>query len=132
MASDDAQLALQKGIVAALRTHTDAGASVYDIVPASSPFPRITIGPTQVVPNPADCMDGSETLLQIDVWSVEEGYVQAKRIAGQVRAILHDASMTLDGHDLQLMVSQSTNYLRDPDGLTAHAAMIFRALTQPT
>lgn len=132
MASDDAQLALQKMLVAALRGSTDAGQAVFDDVPHSDPFPRITIGPAQALPNTADCIDGTETFLQLDVWSRTTGMVEAKRIAGQVRSLLHEAEdLALDGHLLQLLRVESTQYLRDPDGITKHAAMTFRALTQP-
>lgn len=57
--------------------------------------------------------------------------VEVKKIAGQVRGILHDAELPLDNHELQLMEAASTSYLRDPDNLTKHAAMTVRALTQP-
>lgn len=129
--ADDAQLALQKALVAALRGSTDAGASVFDDVPASNPFPRITLGPSQALPNLADCMDGTETFLQVDVWSQTAGMVEVKRIAGQVRGVLQDAELALDGHVLQQLLVDSTSYLRDPDGKIKHAAMTFRALTQP-
>lgn len=132
MAADDGQLALQKALVAALKNNTDAGANVFDDVPTSNPFPRITFGPIQVLPNMADCMDGSEAFVQIDVWSQSKfGMVEVKTIAGQVRSLLHDATLTLDDHELQQMLVDSTQYLRDPDGLTKHAAITFRALTQP-
>lgn len=131
MASDDGQLALQKALVAALRGATDAGPNVFDRVPSSNPFPRVTLGPAQALPNLADCMDGTETFLQIDVWSRTTGMVECKRIAGQVRAVLHDATLVLDEHELQMLQVDSVNYLHDPDGQTEHAAMTFRALTQP-
>jgi hypothetical protein len=37
----------------------------------------------------------------------------------------------LDGHSLELLHFQDARALRDPDGLTSHVAMTFRALTQP-
>jgi hypothetical protein len=127
------QLALQKAVVAALKGNTDAGDSVFDDVPSSNPFPRITIGPAQALPNLADCMDGTETFLQVDVWSRNTpGMVEMKTIAGQVRSILQDSTMSLDDNELQLMTVDSEQFLRDPDGLTKHAALTFRALTQPT
>jgi len=132
MAGSDGQLALQKALVAALKNNTDAGANVFDDVPTSNPYPRITFGPIQVLPNLADCMDGSEAFVQIDVWSQSKiGMVETKTIAGQIRSILQDATLTLDGHELQMMQIDNAQYLRDPDGLTKHAAITFRALTQP-
>lgn len=132
MAHDDGQLALQKMLISLLRGQTSAGVSVFDQVPASNPFPRIVIGPSQSLPTTPDCMDGTETFLQLDVWSTSVGLVEVKNIAGQIRSILHDVDdVDLDGHGLQLLRVESTQYLRDPDGTTKHAAMTLRALTQP-
>lgn len=137
----DPALALQKAIVAALKGATGAGNNVYDDVPGrkkgeaadkdGGPFPRITLGEGQTVGNFADCYDGSEVFLQIDVWTTTTGFPETKRIAGQVRSELHDADLQLDGHTLELLEFQDTVYSRDPDGKTRRARITLRALTQP-
>lgn len=129
----DPALALQKAIFDALKGHTTAGNNVFDDVPANDPFPRITIGPGQTVGRFADCVDGSEVFLQIDVWSRKTGFPEVKTIASEVRAILNngDESLALVGHVLELMEFQDAVYSRDPDGKTNRARMSIRALTQP-
>lgn len=127
----DPSLALQKAIIAALRGATDAAGNVFDTVPEGDAFPRVTVGDGQSIADLADCYDGTETNLQIDVWSRAVGWPEAKRIASAVRETLHDADLTLDGHHLELLQFEGAQFLRDPDGITRHVAMTFRALTQP-
>jgi hypothetical protein len=54
-----------------------------------------------------------------------------KRIASVVRDIVNAGAFTLDGHTLELAQLQSTTYALDPDGVTTHAALTARFLTQP-
>lgn len=128
-ANSDPSYAIQKAIVAALRVGVIS--DVYDIPPQRDPFPRITIGEGQVLGNFADCYSGSECFIQIDVWSRKPGFGEAKTLANQVRGILDDKTLALDGHTMEFMRFESSQILRDPDGLTSHIAMTFRILTQP-
>lgn len=128
----DPSLALQGAIVTALKAaETAAGDSVFDDVSPSDPYPRITIGEGQTIGNFADCYDGSEVFVEINVWSRATGFPQVKQIASEVRAALHDADLDLSGHRLELIEFQNTVYTRDPDGITRRARMTLRALTQP-
>jgi len=130
----DPMLALQKALVARLKAaSTGAGASVYDRVPDSDPFPRITIGEGQTLKDNQDCRRGSEVFLEVHVWSREYGFGEAKTITSEVREALDEAEsfLALDGHILDLLDFEEARFLRDPDGLTNHVAMSFRALTQP-
>jgi hypothetical protein len=127
----DPSLALQKALVAALRGETDAGVNVFDDVPTSDPFPRITLGEGQTIGDFQDCRDGSEVFIELNVWSRKVGFPEAKTIASQARTILNDADLDLDGHVRDLMEFQDTVYSRDPDGRTRRARMTLRALTQP-
>lgn len=126
----DPAYALQNAIHDALKGQTSAGNAVYDSVPPTGTFPRITLGLGQTVGDFADCYDGSESFIQIDVWSQKKaGLPEVKTIASQVREILHDADLTLTGHQLVLIEFQDTVYSRDPDGQTSRARMTLRALT---
>lgn len=130
--SVDPSLALQGAVVSALRTAgTAAGAHVYDRVDPADPYPRITIGEGQSLGDYADCMNGTETFLDVHVWSRAVGFVEAKRIADRVREVLHDADLPLEGHHLDLIEFRDARTMRDPDGITSHIAMTFRALTLP-
>lgn len=128
----DPALAMQKALFDALKDNTDAGSNVFDAVPSSDPFPRIVIGPAQTIGDFADCYDGSEHFVQIDVYSKKTASMpEVKGIASEVRGILHDADLTLeDGHELVSIEFRDVNYSREPDGKTARARLTFRAETQ--
>jgi hypothetical protein len=126
----DPVLPLQGWIVETLSDSPGAGAPVYDRVPAGSPFPRITFGPAQCLPDEDDgqCNATFELFQQLDVWSRTVGFPEAKTIAGAVKDLLHNAVPTLAGFTVVLLEWVSTEYSRDPDGLTNRARMQFRAL----
>lgn len=132
MASDPS-LAIQGALVALLKSlGTAAGNNVFDSVPSSNPFPRITVGQAQAVPVMADCYDGTESTIQIDGWSRSPGYPEVKGIGDAIRTALNEGSLTITGHKLELMSVESVDYSRDPDGLTSRARIIVRMQTQPT
>jgi hypothetical protein len=123
----DPSFELQKALVAALKADgaLPPATGVYDSVKPNVPFPYVTLGPCQVMPMKADCIDGADVYSQIDVWSQSVGYPEAKRIAKAVVAALDDRDLAIDGHRTVLFEHQSTNYLREPDGKTSHAAIVF-------
>lgn len=126
----DPALALQKAIYDALKNETSAGANVFDAVPSTDPFPRIVIGPAQTIGDFAECYDGSESFLQIDVYSNKVGSMpEVKTIASEIRSILHDADLDLEGHVLVQIEFQDSVYSREGDGRTARARMTLRAET---
>lgn len=129
----DPTLELQEAIVARLKqpdTLPD-GVRVFDQPPAAAVAPYISFGPSQNLPDKADCIDGAEAFQQLDVWSAEPGFVQARRIVKAVLAALDEKPLDVWDFDLVTLEFQSVNYLRDPDGVTAHAAITFRALLTP-
>jgi hypothetical protein len=130
----DPSLDLQGALIAALRGNLGAavGARVYDQAPASPPFPYVTLGDCQVLPDKADCIDGVEAYPVIDAWSRKGGYPEVKSIAAAIIAVLDDQPLAIEGFDVVVFELQSVQYLRDPDGLTRHASLTFRTLIQPT
>lgn len=132
----DPSLDLQKAIVAALRA--DAGVEalvvdrIYDRVPPTVQFPYVSIGAESALEDDPggdeDCGVGYEVTIGLDVWSRAVGKPEMKRIAGAVRAALHLQDLELDNHRLVLLEHVATRYLTDPDGLTSHGALDFRAL----
>ncbi len=123
---------LQKAIVAALKADPDVvalvGQRIYDAVPSGAAFPYVTIGGDEVTQDDAECLEAFDIFSQIDVWSRAVGQPEMKQIAGAVRAVLHDAVLTLDDYALVSLQHQITRYLVDPDGTTHHAAISLRAL----
>lgn len=126
----DPSLALQGAINTRLRSQVAAVSNrVFDRVPADVVFPYIELGEFQTVDDGAQCHDGQEVYATLHVWSRAVGQVEAKALAGAVRGSLHEAELDL-GADWQFLeiAHQDTRYLKDPDGLTSHAVLTFRAL----
>lgn len=123
---------VQKAIFAALDGVTLAGANVFDQVPESNPFPRITIGDEQVSDDGNTCGDGWEVFSDVHCWSrpvagsKEEVKTLAAQVVGAVRAIA-----SIAGFSLVSIEHQTTRIFRDPDGLTEHAVCSFRAIVDP-
>ncbi len=126
----DASLALQGAINLRLRADVAAVAGrVFDRVPADVVFPYVEIGEFQALDDGAQCHDGQELFATLHVWSREVGQVECKTIAGAVRAVVHETEFDL-GPAFQFLeiAHRDTRYLKDPDGLTSHAVLTFRAL----
>lgn len=132
-------LALQGAIVTALKASASVSAliaaRVYDRVPKPVPpatepiFPYVTLGDDETLADHAECLEGSvEVTATIDVWSRTIGKVEAKAIAGAVVTALNGQALSLTGYRLVLIEHQSSRHLDDPDGLTSHSVVTFRAL----
>lgn len=128
----DPSLEVQDAIVAALIGKTGAEDRIYDEPQVNPVFPYITLGPCQVLPDKADCIDGVAVYPVVDVWSREKGFEEVKTIARKVLALLDDQPPDVPGFAVVVFEFESVNYLRDRDGLTRHAAITFHALIQPS
>jgi hypothetical protein len=136
MASPD--LELQGAIVARLKGVAALtaliGQRVYDQVPRSSAgditavFPFVAIGPSDVLSDDAQCVTGYDIAFQIDCWSRAVGFPEVKKIAHEVKLALDQFALPLPTNTLVTFDHRQTRTFRDPDGLTSHAAMDFRAL----
>lgn len=131
----DPSLELQATIVAALKAPGVlpgvVGGRVYDAVPAGAAFPYVTLGDCQVLPDKSSCIDGAEVYPQIDIWSRAVGYPEVKTITKAVLAALDDQLINVSGFNVVVFEIESVNYLRDPDGLTRHAAIRFHGILTP-
>lgn len=106
------------------------GSRVYDNVPQSAVFPYVSFGPKQSLPDDADCITGFEIFLQIDAWSRGVGFPEVERVAEEVRSAFHEYELPLVDNALVSLTHRQTRLLRDPDGLTNHAAVEFTALVE--
>lgn len=129
----DPSLELQAAIVAALKGESPPiiGGRIYDSVPTSPMFPYISLGEGQVLPDKSSCIDGVEIYPQIDVWSRGVGFGETKQIVKDVLRLLDDRTLALSGFNTVVFEYQSVQYLRDPDGLTRHAAVTFHGIVTP-
>lgn len=127
----DADLELQGVIVAALKADATVaglvGSRVYDSVPPGAVFPYISYGPCDTLTDDADCITGLDVFIQLDCWSRSVGYPEVKKISDAVRDALHDKPLSLTVNALVFLEHRQTRTLRDPDGLTSHAAISLQA-----
>lgn len=143
----DPTLELQAAIVAALKADAAVkalvGASkqrVYDDVPpeakriadTGASMPYINLGPPQVLPDAADCIDGAAVSYTIHGWAAGPQSVAIKQLGKAIAGALDGNELTLTGHRTVLCELEQTQYLDDPDGLTKHVAVTIRVLTEPT
>ncbi len=75
---------------------------------------------------------GAEHRLTLHVWSRERGKSECLAVMEAVEAVLHDAALMLDGHALINLRFETADAGRDPDGITWHGVMRFRAVTEVT
>lgn len=137
----DSSLPLQGALIAAMKA--DAGVAalvadrVYDVPKGTNgqpPLkPYVSLGPFQVLPEDADCSEGVSVVIQIDGWDDKgPGTTGAKKLGAAIARLLQNAELALgDGQRLVNMVVEQIQYLREPDGITAHAVITVRSQTEP-
>lgn len=127
---------LQKTVYAALVADAGVGAligdRIYDAMPSGGNYPCVTFGPSQEITDDADCIDGEEHYLQLDVWSREQGRMNpCKQIVAAVKAALHETDLTLaDPYAMAFIRVTDTRTMRDADGITAHGIVTIQAMVE--
>ena len=126
------QFALQSTIFSTLNndnTLTNTlGAGVFDEVLENATYPFVSIGEETAVDYSTKDLDGGEFTINIHVWSQYKGAKQTKEIMDRVHDLLHDSSLTVSGFNLANLRFEFSDILRDPDGVTRHGVMRFRAI----
>ena len=126
------QFALQSTIYTALNNDSNLtstlGASVFDDVPENTGYPYVQIGEDQVSDFSTKDETGSEVTIEMDVWSRYRGSKEAKEIMDRIHTLLHDSSLTVSGTNLVNLRFEFSDLVRDPDGITRHGIMRFRAI----
>lgn len=93
-------------------------------------FPYVNFATSIETANDADCINGSDIFVQIDVWSREPGFVQCKQIADAVRNALHEKDLQLTVNALTSLRCDRIRVFRDADGLTSHGVVELQALVE--
>ena len=126
------QFALQEAIYTRLSNDSTLtsthGASVYDEVPEGSSFPYVTIGETTTVDYSTKDSIGSDQTLMLHVWSQYRGAKETKNIMDRLHDLLHDYSLSVTGANLINLRYEFSDLIRDPDGITRHGVIRFRAI----
>ena len=130
------QFELQTAIYSALSGDSNLtstlGASVFDEVPDQSSYPFVALVEETVVEYDTKDLDGASHTINIHVWSKYKGAKQTKQIMDRIHTLLHDSSLSVSGFNLIRMQFEFSDIMRDPDGVTRHGVMRFRAITLGT
>jgi len=130
----DPALAMQKGTLSLMKagaTGEQTGGRIYDGVPGGALKPYVSFGPFQMLPEHGDCLDGGEAFLTLDGWAAGPDTVQVKKLGAAIASDLDRASLVVDGQRLIELSIEQIQYMRDPDGITAHAVITVHAWTEP-
>ena len=129
------QFALQSSIYTALNVSaitSTLACGVYDEVVEGNSYPFITLGEETAIDYSTNNLVGAETTINIHVWSRYKGSKQTKQILDKIHDLLHDVSLTVSGVNLINLRFEYSDIMRDPDGITRHGVMRFRAITLGT
>ena len=129
------QFALQSSIYTALNVSaitSTLSCGVYDEVIDGNSYPFITMGEETAIDYSTKNLVGAETTINIHIWSRYKGSKQTKEIMDKVHDLLHDISLSVTGVNLINLRFEYSDIMRDPDGVTRHGVMRFRAITLGT
>ncbi len=125
---------LQKAIIQTLSNDADVkeivDGRVFDRVSSDAEYPYVSLGPMTSNTTLADCLELDNISVQIDVWSRDISSKEMRELANVVRQALTKSELALEKNGLVLFIHESTRELRDPDGLTSHAAVNFDVIVE--
>ena len=73
-------------------------------------------------------LHGNEITINIHVWSQYKGSKETKQIMDKIHDLLHNSNLNVTGHNLINLRFEFSDIMRDPDGITRHGVMRFRAI----
>jgi len=123
-----ALLAFQKALYERLRTRLSV--PVYDAVPDGAAFPYVTLGEDTAVDWSTKLQAGQEITHTLHVWSRYPGMAEAKQIIDAVVQALTAEPLAVEGFAVVVFRFDWSEVLRDPDGITRHGVVRFRAKLQ--
>jgi len=104
------------------------GAGVYDEVIEGSAFPYVSIGHETAVDYSTKDVAGAEYTVTLHIWSQYTGSKEVKQIIDRIHDLLHDSNLTVTGFNLINVRFEFSDIMMDPDGITRHGVMRFRAI----
>ena len=121
------QFALQSSIYSALNVSaitSTLSCGVFDEVIEGNSYPFISLG--------EETVEDFSTTINIHIWSRYKGSKETKLIMDKVHDLLHDINLNVTGVNLINLRFEFSDIMRDPDGITRHGVMRFRAITLGT
>lgn len=107
------------------------GTRIYDGAPASAAYPYITFGPSNSVPDDANCVNGVTETLQIDILASDQAKVwPCKDIVAAVRRALHEADISLTTHACAGCRVVTARVEREADWVTAHGFVVVQGMLE--
>jgi hypothetical protein len=108
------------------------GQRIYDQPPTGAALPYVVLGPVQAIDlTRDDCVIDWEVFAQLDVWSRAVGFPECKQIAIECDAALGERHPPLLGMRIGFFEPRGQRFLRDPDGITSHGVLEYRARYGP-
>lgn len=110
-----------------------AAKSVFDDVPEAQGFPYVTFGEGTENAWNTFTNNGSDTTITMHIWSRYKGFKEAQTINALMIGLLDgDTALSIAGYATVLLNWESSQQLRDPDGITRHIATRFRVMADAT
>ncbi len=129
------QFQLQSAVYTALNVSaitSTLSCGVYDEVIEGNSYPFITLGEETAIDYSTNNLVCAETTINIHVWSRYKGSKETKEILDKIHDLLHDVNLSVTGVNLINLRFEYSDIMRDPDGITRHGVMRFRAITLGT
>ena len=104
------------------------GATIVDEVTSSTSYPFVTIGEETTSDFSTKTDAGGQVTINIHIWSDYKGSKECKQIMDKIHDLLHDSSLSVSGYNLINCRFEFSDILKDPDGITRHGVMRFRAV----
>jgi hypothetical protein len=132
-----AALALQEAVYKRLKDSTALASKiseVYDGFPDQeknpSKFPFITIGDANSVPFNSYQHAGEEVYFDIHIWSRYRGFKEGLEITGIVQSLFNQQEIDVEEFGTVSSFLESTDTMRDTDGITRHIILRYRFIIQ--
>lgn len=126
------QFALQTTIYSTLSSDntltSTLGSGVYDEVVEGATYPFVALGEETAIDYSTKNTNGGETTINVHIWSQYKGSKETKQIMDRIHDLLHDSNLSVTGFNLINLRFEFSDILRDPDGVTRHGVMRFRAI----
>lgn len=122
--------ALQEAVYERLSNYP-AMPPVYDDVPTNAPKHYVVLGEDTHVPYDTDDSVGSESTITIHQWSkAYRGKKEVKATQGLIYEALNRHELVVEGYHTVTLEFEYSDAVLDPDGLTRHGVIRFRALLE--
>ncbi len=102
---------------------------VHGEIAPGAPLPYVEIGDLTAVDGGTQGIDAQEHTVTLHCWT-ESSRLACLDIVAAVRGALHGAGLVLTAGGCRNIRCEFAETMRDPDGLTHHGVLRFRAVTQ--